>query len=159
MTTNFKEALNTQSTLTITLASLAASATAGRQSTLVDNRTNLFQGAQIMVKFKTGASGVSATGTVVIYAIGSMDGGTTVTDGGGASDAALTRVNAIPIATMNCTANATTYIGGPYEVGPSFGGELPGEWGILLVNNTGSTSDTTAGNFSVQYQEFYTTGA
>lgn len=136
--------------VTITLASLANGS--ARQSTVLDNTSNLYLDALVTVKIKTGASGNTAAGTVEVYAIATTDGGTTYTDGGGATDAAITPNAAAFLGSFPATANATTYIGGPMSVAAGFGGVLPNKWAIVVKNNTPSTFDTTGGNFAVQYQ-------
>lgn len=137
-------------TVTITLASLANGTS--RQSTVIDNTSNLYVDVLVTFKIKTGAAGNTAAGTVELYAIGTTDGGTTYTDGGGATDAAIT-VNAAPfIGSFPATANATTYTGGPVSVAAAFGGTLPQKFAVVVKNNTPSTFDTTGGNFAVQYQ-------
>ena len=144
-------------TLTITLASLATTSTnyTGRASTYVDNSTNLYLDALLSLTLKSGASGVSTTGTVLVYAYASADGGTTYTDGATGTDAAWTGTNppnARLLTILNMVVVATTYHSGPISVASAFGGTLPQRWGIMVVNSSGGAFDTTAGNFSVFYQ-------
>ena len=155
---NIKEATNTAATFTCTLASLANStAGVGRQSTVIDNSTNLFTNALVMVKVKTGASGVSATGFISVYAFGTVDGGTTYTDGAGASDAGITVSAMRLIGTFPAVANATTYTSQLMSVESAFSGVLPAKWGIVVVNSSGSALDGTEGNHAKLYQELYAT--
>lgn len=139
--------------ITITLASLASGS--ARASTAVDNSSNVFEDALVSLKIKSGASGVSASGSVLVYAYGTTDGGTTYTDGATGSDAAITLTvppNAILIGVINVVANGTTYYGGPFSVANAFGGKLPDHWGIIVANNTGSALDSTEGNHAKTYQ-------
>jgi hypothetical protein len=129
-----------------------------RQSAAVDNSTNVFQDALVFVKVKTGASGVTATGTVNVYAVATADGGTTYTDGATGSDAAITMAvppNARLIGVINAVANATTYSGGPFSVAAAFGGVLPDHWAIVIENKTGGALDTTEANHGKWYQGVY----
>lgn len=129
-----------------------------RQSTAIDNTTNLFQDALVHVKVKTGGSGVTSTGTVNVYAVGTADGGTTYTEGASGSDASITLTvppNARLIGVINAVANATTYNGGPFPVASAFGGVLPDHWAIVIENKTGGTLDTTEGNHGKWYQGVY----
>jgi hypothetical protein len=140
-------------TLTCTLASLANNG--ARQSTEVDNGTNLFLDALVMLKIKTGASGTATTGYVNVYAFATVDQGTTRTENAGASDAAITLTappNAILVGRINCVANATTYIGGPMSVAAAFGGVLPERWGIIVENKTGGALDSTESNHAKLWQ-------
>lgn len=140
-------------TITISLGSLAN--TSARQSTEIDNSSNLFRDALVSVKVKSGASGTATTGIVNVYAYATTDGGTTRTENAGASDAAITLTsppNAILIGVIAVVANATTYYGGPFSVARAFGGVLPEKWGIIIENRCGGTLDATGGNHAVTYQ-------
>jgi len=157
---SFKRAFNTAASFTCTLASLASSTSGvGRQSTIIDNSTGLYIDALVMIKVKTGASGVSATGYIDVYAIGTVDGGTTYTDGAGASDAGLTVVAARKLGSFPAVANATTYTSQVMSVAQAFGGVLPAKWGIVVVNVSGAALDATEGNHAKLYQEVYATVA
>lgn len=140
-------------TITITLASLANNAV--RQSTVIDNSTNLYLDALVQFKIKTGASGVASTGYVNIYAFATVDGGTTYTENAGATDAAITLTvppNAVLIGRINCVANATTYYSSPMSVAAAFGGVLPEKWGVFVEDKTGGAFDGTPSNHAAKYQ-------
>jgi len=140
-----KQKLADSQAVTITLNSLANGA--GRGSNSIDNSSALAPEADIYVKIKTGASGVSATGYVDIYLIKSEDG-TNYDDGFGGSDAAFTPKNVSYIGTISANANATTY----QRVFNTLGlGGLPRKFCIGIVNNTGAAFDSTAGNHAVTY--------
>ena len=157
---NVKQAFNTAATFTCSLASLANStAGVGRQSTVIDNSSGLYVDALVTIKIKTGGSGTSATGFITVYAFGTTDGGTTYTDNAGASDAGLTVSASRVIGTFPAVANATTYVSQQMSVAAAFGGKLPAKWGIVVVNSSGGTLDTTEGNHAKQYQEVYYTVA
>lgn len=139
--------------ITVTVAGLANNA--ARQSSVIDNSTNVFLDALVQLKLKTAAASTSATGYVNVYAFGTVDGGTTYTENAGASDAAITLTsppNAVLIGRINCVANATTYYSSPMSVAAAFGGTLPEKWGIIVENKTGAALDSTAGNHAVKYQ-------
>lgn len=130
---------------TITLASLANGS--GRASTAIDNSSGLNYSADILVKIKTGASGVSATGYVDIYLIRSEDG-TLFEDSFGGTDAAYVPLNAVKIDTIFVSANATTY---PMMINTSRFGELPRKFCIGVYNASGAALDSTGGNHAVNY--------
>jgi hypothetical protein len=139
--------------LTLTIASLANSS--ARQSTEVDNTTNLYMDVLLTVKVKSAAASTSATGYVNVFAFGTVDNGTTRSEGAGASDAAITLAapsNLRFVGVISVVANSTTYVGGPFSVAAAFGGVMPAYWGIVLENKTGATLDSTAGNHSALYQ-------
>lgn len=145
MTTS-QELLTNNQAITITLASLGISSY--QQSAAIDNTTNLYFDAAVEIVVKTGASGVSATGVVNVFAYGSANGGSNYTDGASGSNASFTPTNPSNlklIGVINAVANATTYTGGPFSVAGAFG-YLPGKWGIVIQNATGAALDSTEGN-------------
>ena len=139
--------------ITITVASLANNS--ARESTVVDNSSNLFRDVLVAGFVKSGASGTSASGYVQIYVYGTADGGSNYTQGATGSDAAITLTvppNARLLGTVNVVANATTYKFGPMSVARAFGGSMPEKWGIIVENKTGGTLDATGGNHGFYYQ-------
>lgn len=163
-TTVFKEKFGTTGqTFTCSLAPGGVGLANGgaRQSTEIDNTSDGFFDALVVLKIKTGAAGVSATGYVNVYAYGTVDNGTTRTENAGASDAAITLTappNAKLIGVMNAVANATTYVGGPFAASLGFGGKLPEKWGIIIENKTGAALDTTEGNHAKLWEGIYEQG-
>ena len=143
MPNEIKDKLSTSAALTITVASLADGS--GRQSTLVDNATDRYQDLLVYVKLKTGTS-PTGNKTCDIYLIRGDDDATTehLSDGAGASDAAITPLNAQLIGTVKTKASPST--------GDVLDGEFlvhrPGPtWGIAIVNPSAPTflSETTSG--------------
>ena len=134
-------------TITITITSLANNAL--RQSTVVDNSSNLFLDALVMCKAKSNAASTTATGYVAIYGYGTADGGTTYDGGATGSDAAytvdVTPPNLVLIGILNLNANATT-VARTFTVATAFGGQLPQKWGIIVQNVTGNTLDASIGS-------------
>lgn len=143
-------------TITITLASLVTSASgSARQSTVIDNTSNLFRDALVTLKIKSGAASTSATGYINVYVFGTTDGGTTYTENAGATDAAITLTipsNARRIGTINVVANATSYVSDQFSVMGDSNRSLPDHWGIIVENQSGGTLDSTGGNHLVTYQ-------
>ena len=139
-------------TITITLDALAnTTTTVGRQSTAVDNTTNLFTDALVQVSVVSASSGVSATGTVEVYAYGTVDGGATYADGMTGTDGAATLTsppNLVRLGTINVVAASTTYRRA-LPVAAAFGGVLPAKWGIVVLNKSGAALGTGC---SAQYQ-------
>ena len=149
---SIKQAYETSDTLTITLASLANAA--GRAATAIDNTTNKDPWAKVYVKVKTGASGVSTTGTVNVYLISAADA-TNYDDNFAGTDAAYTPVNAKLIGFLYANANATSY----YKTInlEDLGVELPQKFSIGIYNATGAALDSTAGNHAVIVTRAYKT--
>ena len=157
MAGNILENLGTNGqTITVTLASLTTGSY--RQSTVVDNTSNLFQDVLLMLKVKTGGSGTSAVGVVNVWVYATVDNGTTYTDGASGSDGSFTPTspsNLRFVGQLNAVANSTTYTGGPWSVAAAFGGVMPAKWGIVVQNSTGGTLDSTEGNHAKLYQGIY----
>ncbi len=134
---------------TITVASLASSTTnVGRQSTVVDNSTTRYSLVHIFGKIKQGTSPTGSKG-VYFYAIrGDQNATPHRSDGAGASDAALTRVNAPYITTGRNLASPATgdliYVD-DFIVNPG------PEFGVIVTHDTGVNLDATGGNHWVRY--------
>jgi hypothetical protein len=135
--------------LTITLASLASGA--GRVCTAADNSSNKFTDAAVFIKIKTGTT--SGNKQILIYAIGTSDGGTTYTDNVSATDAAVSS-QPQTAATLRGFANlisTSTYYIGPLSVAGAFG-FLPEKWSIVIWNDGAGTLSATAGDHGMWYQ-------
>lgn len=137
-------------TLTITMNSVTANN--GRESTAVDNSSTKWVDALLVVKIRTGASFTSTTGQVLIYAYGSVDGGSSYSGNATGSDAGLTPTNMVQIGSIAVAANSTDYKSAVLSVGAAFAGGLPERWGIAILNLTGGTLDSTGSNFSAKWQ-------
>lgn len=140
--------------ITITLASLGNGSV--RASTVVDNTTNLFLDALVQLQLKSGASGVSASGFVNVYAYGTVDFALPLyPEGITGTDGAITLTvptNLKPITSINMVANATSYTSEPFLISAAFGGVMPSHWGIVVENQSGGAFDTTEGNHLKFYQ-------
>lgn len=140
-------------TLTCTLASLANNGARG--STAVDNTSNLYSDVLLLLKIKSGASGVTSTGYVNVYAYGTVDGGTTYSEGFAGSDAGITLTsppNVRLIGVIAMVATSTTYYSPVMSVASAFGGVMPDHWGIIVENKSGGAFDSTEGNHAKLYQ-------
>lgn len=149
MPSTILDTFSSPTTVTITLASLAASSVGvGRQGTIVDNTGSRYQDVMLFIKITLGTSPTGNRG-VYVYLIRDNGAATAVrTDGAGASDAALTIRNAELIGMMNTgTSPATGTV-----LTDSFLIRRPGpKWTIAIVNDSGVTLNGTAGNHSVTF--------
>jgi hypothetical protein len=144
--------------ITCTITSLGN--TDQRQSTAVDNTSNLWLDALVFIQVKSASSSTSATGSVNLYAYGTADGGTLYTDTATGTDGSITLTsppNMRLIGVVNVVANSTTYNAGPFSVAQAFGGILPDHWGVVVENVSGASLDSSVG--SVFYQGVYQTVA
>jgi hypothetical protein len=132
-------------TITIALVSLADNGKVS--SSEIDNSSDLFWDALVQIKVKTGVSGINANGTIPVYAMGSVDGGTTYPDSA--------NVDTRLIGIMNANASAATFQSNPMSVAAAFNGVLPQKWKIVVENQTSSIFDTTSGNHAAFYQGIF----
>lgn len=155
-----KQSFQSSQNFTLTLASLASSATAGRESTAVDNTSNLYLDAVCMVSVKLQTGTPANDKSVYVYAYGSVDG-TNYTDNATGSDAAITLrdptnvrlVCVIPIP----DAGGLTYESSPFSIAAAFGGILPPKWGIIVRNYTGVALSATESDHFYKYRGLYYT--
>jgi hypothetical protein len=146
--------------ITITLASLAASATVGRESTVIDNTSNVFLDVLIFLFFETGT--VAGNKQLLAYLYGTVDNGATYTEGCTGSDAGFTRkdpTTLAPLAVIPAVTNAFVHKAGPYSVARAFGGVVPAKFGLVICNDTGATLSATAGNNKAIYQGIQSQGS
>lgn len=150
-----KEAFGTSTAMTCTLASLATGS--ARESTVVDNTSNLYPSALVYIAVKVGT--VAAPKAVNIYAYGSEDG-TNYTDPATGSDAGITiaaPTNLRPLGSIATLTNSGTYKSHPMAVEAAFGGWLPRKWGVVIENQSGANLDSTEGNHTKSYSGRYLT--
>lgn len=154
---DLKLALAASSALTITLNSLASSATAGRESTVVDNGTNLYLDALVTVIAKLAAGTPANDKAIYVYAYGSEDG-TNYDDPATGADAAITLrdpTNLRLIGVINTPDSGALSYKKTFSVAQAFGGILPRKWGIVVRNYTGVAFDSTG--CSASYSGVYAT--
>lgn len=152
-----KTAYAAAASLTITLNSLASSATAGRESTVVSNTTNKYLDALVEVLISFPNSAPANDKTIYVWAYAAVDAAN-YTGGCTGADAAYTRQNptvlvllgTIPVPTQNIS-----YRSRPFSVAAAFGGVLPEKWGIVVQNYAGQTLNGSG--CSAQYQGVYST--
>ena len=133
--------------ISCTLISLANAAQ--QCSAAISNTSTLYLEAMVSIGVATGNSGTAATGTVNVYAYGTVNGGTNYSDAVPGTNSSVTLTsppNARLIGVLNAVANGTSYIGGPWSVAAAFGGNLPDHWGIIVENKTGATLCTSTGS-------------
>ena len=137
--------------MTITLASLSSSATAGRESTAVDNSSTLAIDYLVGGKITSGTT-PTANNVIEVWAYGTYDG-TEYTGAATGSDAALTPSNKglmklIDIIYVTATSNVA-YKFGPVSVANLFGGVCPQKWGVFVLNTSAVALNSTGGNHEI----------
>lgn len=155
-------AYSSNTTITISPASLASSATwvAGRESTLIDNTTNLYVDALVQGVITVGTTPTANT-SIVVYVWGSsVSPATTAIDVIDGTDSAETitstgvRNSFMKIGAVLDVPAATSNIAYPFSFGVAqlFGGVLPPYWGLFVAHNSGAALHATAGNHVVSYR-------
>jgi len=129
---------------TQTLASLASGS--ARQSTIVSN-TNNRPAAIIGYRIESGAAAPTAGAIYEIFLI--RGDGTRRTDNAGATDAAITVVNAQLIGTLQVTASTNTNFTDFWDTAPL--GKLGQEFGTIVRNSSGAALNATEGNHTKEY--------
>ena len=133
--------------ITCTITSLATANL--RESTAIDNSSNLYLDALVTVEVKSNSSSTSATGYVNVYAYGSSDGGSSYDDRIAGTDGAYTpsvtpvHLALIGVITLNANSKTTQRT---FPVAAAFGGQLPQHWGIVVDNESGATLDASTGS-------------
>ncbi len=152
--------------LTISLASLASGSagvfTAGRESTAVDNTSNLDVDHLLSGKIRVGTSPTSGR-YINVYVIGnisSSSGTPTYPDVITGSDSARTFTSAnvmsgivkLAASIVIDSTSARDYFFGPISVASLFGGVLPKFWNAFGAHDTAVSLDSTAGNHVLSYE-------
>jgi hypothetical protein len=146
MPNEIRAKFDTADNFTITLASLAT--TAGRQSTMVNNSTNR-PAAVVYMRIQSGTAPTAETIYELYLLRGDSTSPTYRTDGAGASDAAITILNATLLGTIVVTNNANTNFYGDFDTAPL--GPLGPQFGIAVVNGTNQSLNSTEGNHVKKY--------
>ena len=141
--------------ITITLNDLADDGL--RESTIIDNSTNLFFDALVSIVVNVTAGAPAGEKNVLVYVYGTADGGTACSGAATGSDAAFggsagqLESNLIgPIGIVELDAASESFEGGPFSIANAFGGKIPQKWGIVVKNQSGQAL-AASGN-SAHYQ-------
>lgn len=131
-------------TLTVTnLHSLASSATAGWQSAVVDNTTDLYLDAVVQVVLDFANTAPANEACALVFAYAGLN--TTYTNPASGSQGSITLTNAFtteqnlrPLGRVPYTTADEVAEGSPMSVAAAFGGVLPPKWGVVIINYSGA---------------------
>lgn len=149
--------------LTIGLASLASDTNllAGRESTAVDNTTNVDLDHLLSGVIRVGTTPtVNTTIEIWVYAAAKIASGTPtypdVLDGTDSNETITSRnvLFSSCILAKTITVDSTSdrdYFIAPISIAALFGGALPPQWGVFIVHNTAAALNSTAGNHYLHY--------
>ena len=164
---DIKLAMASSADFTITLASLATSSTlvAGRESTAVDNGTNLYLDYLVGGKITTGTS-PTANKLIAVYAYGAINSTPTFPDVFDGTDSAETCTSveirnaslAWLFSTDTTATSDVTYWFSPTSIASRFGGIVPDQFGLFVTHDTAVNLNSTAGNHALSYTGVYQTG-
>lgn len=134
----FQAFANRGTAITITLNALSNNAT--QYSSVVNNSGATVYLDALVVASCFIATAPTSSQCVYFYAYGTVDGGTTFTDGAAGTDERIANGprNAKVIGILNMSVPNVVARGGPWSVASAFGGVLPEQWGIGVVNLTGT---------------------
>lgn len=154
--------------LTITLASLASSATwvAGQESTAVATGDPVLD-YLVAGKVTVGTSPTANT-QIQVWAYGSYDDTPTYPDTIDGTNSAETLTSAairnaaltlLAVMDVDATTSDRTYWFSPTSLAAAFGGVLPKNWGVWVTHNTGVNLNSTGSNHALSYTPVYATVA
>jgi hypothetical protein len=165
---DIKTAYAASADLTITLASLATSATlvAGRESTAIDNSSNLYLDALIEGEVMTGTSPTAAR-SIRVYAYASIADTPNYPDvfDGTDSDETVTTADirdaCLPLLAAMATANTSNqaYPFRAASLAQAYDGLMPRNWGVFCTHETGVNLNSTGGNHRISYKPCYATAS
>lgn len=160
-----KTAYAASAAMTITLASLATSATrvAGRESTAIDNTTNKYLDYLVAGKITTGTSPTDAK-QIDVWVYACLEDTPTYPDviDGTDSDETFTSAGVLAggcvLAASISTNNSSdrTYPVAPFSIAALFNG-VPKHWGIFVTHDTGVNLNATGGNHAFWQTGVYET--
>lgn len=159
--TNYHSTSNTAD-LTITIAGLATSGTlvTGRQSTIVDNTSNLYVDALVTGQITTGTA---TAGSILVYVYTPIDlntstfvyptaTATALTESDGSATFEADQLAQLRLgAAINANATDNRAYSFVFGLAALFGGLVPLKWGIFLTHNTVGALHATAGNHWITY--------
>jgi hypothetical protein len=140
-----KLAYGSVTTMTVTnLHSLASSATAGWQSAVVDNTSDLYLDAVVQIVLDFANTAPANSKGVYVLAYGGLESGTYNNPASGSQgtitllDVTTTAQNLRSLGFIPYTTQDEVAESSPLSVAAAFGGVLPPYWGIVLMNHSGA---------------------
>jgi len=155
----------TNQVLTITLASLATDTNllTGRESTAIDNTSNLYLDYLLDGKITVGTSPTTAK-EIRVYVAGLFGDASwpDVFDGTDSAETVSgvgTRDTALKLAAVIPTINTSDlgYFFGPISVASLFGGVCPAKFVVFVTHNTAVNLNSTSGNHYINARGVYNT--
>jgi len=156
-----KVAYAASATITISLASIATSATfvAGAESTIVDNTSNLYVDAIVGGKITCGTTPTINT-QILVYVFTPIDSTPTYPDVMDGTDSVETLSSVgvgqgfLKLASVLNVDSTTSDRAYPFSfsIAQLFGGVMPSRWGLFVAHNTGVNLNATGGNHVIKYE-------
>lgn len=164
---DLKIAYGSSAALTITLASLASDTNllAGRESTAIDNTSNLYLDYLLSGKVTTGSSPTTGR-SIDIYVYALMEDSTypdvlTGADSSKTITNAQVRDSSLVLATSMATIATSdiSYYFAPVSIAALYGGSLPKKFGVFVVHNTAVNLNSTGSNQAIYVTPVYGTSS
>ena len=162
---DLKIAYAASAAMTITLASLASSATfvAGQEATAIVNTTNKYIDYRVTAKITTGTT-PTVDKEIRVYGVGDLDGAAAWPDVFDGTDSAETVTNTyildqLPLlgaTAVSATSNVAYFLTRMLTIAEAFG-FVPGNWSIFVTHATVAALNATGGNHLVTQQGIYFT--
>ncbi|HEY3910390.1 MAG TPA: hypothetical protein VGM07_10905 [Stellaceae bacterium] len=160
--TTLKPSYGTPTAITITTSSLASDANllAGRQSSIVNNTSDLAVDSVVGGTISAPGSAPTAGTFIEVWLFGSWDGGTSFSGGassGGDANLSLATTGTKQLLSRGALIGQTDTTARAYEIGPvsvaqAFGGTMPDHWGVFIVHDLGVTLGAAALKYTpIQY--------
>ena len=130
-----------QRNIVITLNALADDAY--RESEAITNKVNRFLDVLVQLQINITAGAPAGDSNCLVYAYGTARGGAPFSGGALGKDGAYSGIagqlisNCPLLGIVTIDANAEVFISDCYSVASAFGGVMPEEWGIIVMNQTG----------------------
>lgn len=143
-----KIAYASAASITCTMASKTSGQ--GRRSAVVDNSSNLYIDALVLVSLTIGT--FTSPARFDVYAYASADDGTTY-ETGGSTDADWNTIRGDEkfLFSVNCYTNSTAFAG-VGTVARAYGGRQPRNWGIIISQTNCGTLNGTETNHIKKFQ-------
>lgn len=158
-----KPQYNTSQPITITLASLATSATRvdGRESTYIDNTSTKYLDVLVSGKVTAGTS-PTAGKQIDVWVVASEDGSTFPsvfdgTDSAAAIPSENVRNSALRLAATAIVDSTSdrTYFFAPFSIAALYGGNMPRRWSVFVTHDTVVNLNATGSNHAWSYTGYY----
>jgi len=140
---DIKEKFATSSSITLTINGLTQDS--ARESTAIDNTSNLYDDVLLYLAINVANSAMGSDKAIFVYLYASEDG-TNYTDNATGTDAALTMRSPTNLILLDRIETPTQNIvyKKVWAIAQAFGGVIPRKWGVVIHNRTNQTFQSSS---------------